>query len=106
MMETARLLMEETDSRQDQPKHGGSQPGRSANLPRNFAAGFQQLYRDYFSKSPVYRAYLFCRQFWMHRPLFLQIVKDVEAHDKYFVQKKDALRCPGLHPIQKITSAI
>ena len=42
----------------------------------------------------------------MHRPLFLRIVKDVEAHDEYFVQKKDALRCPGLHPIQKITSAI
>jgi hypothetical protein len=42
----------------------------------------------------------------MHRPLFLRIVKDVEAHDEYFVQKKDALRRPGLHPIQKITSAI
>jgi hypothetical protein len=33
-------------------------------------------------------------------------VKDVEDHEKYFVQKKDALCRPGLHPIQKITSAI
>jgi hypothetical protein len=105
MMDTARLLMEENDS-QNQPKHGGLRPGRLANLPRNFAAGFQQLYRDYFSKSPVYGDYLFRRRFWMHRPLFLRIVKDIEAHDKYFVQKKDALRRPGLHPIQKITSAI
>ena len=98
--------MEEDDAKPDQPKHGGSRPGRSANLPRNFAAGFNRLYKDYFSEAPVYGDTLFRRRFRMHRPLFLRIVEDVKAHDSYFVQKKDALGRPGLHPIQKITSAI
>jgi hypothetical protein len=42
----------------------------------------------------------------MHRSLFLQIVEDVTNHDRYFVQKKDALGRPGLRLIQKICSAV
>jgi hypothetical protein len=42
----------------------------------------------------------------MNRPLFFQIVNNIEAHDKYFLQKKDALGRLGLKPIPKITSAI
>jgi hypothetical protein len=42
----------------------------------------------------------------MRQPLFLKIVDKMTSHNPYFLQKKDVLRCPGLHPVQKITSAL
>jgi hypothetical protein len=66
----------------------------------------QAVISAYFSDSPVYTDELFCWQFRMHRSLFLRIVHDIEAHDRYFAQKKDAVGKPGLHPFQKITLAI
>ncbi|KAH9457201.1 hypothetical protein Pst134EA_033057 [Puccinia striiformis f. sp. tritici] len=104
--DTAAILIDKDDLFNIPPKHGGSVKGRSANLPRDFEAGYQRLFKDYFAESPVYTDYLFRRRFRMHRDLFLRIVDDVTAHDRYFVQKKNALGQPGLRPIQKICSAI
>jgi hypothetical protein len=36
----------------------------------------------------------------------MKIVDQVTAHDRYFQKKPDALGRPGLHPVQKITSAL
>jgi hypothetical protein len=96
---------EEAANRQ---KHGGSRKGRSANINRDFEAGYKQLTKDYFSETPRarYNDYQFRRRFRMHRSLFLRIVDDVTEYDNYFVRKCDALGKPGLYPIQKITSAL
>ncbi|KAH9456062.1 hypothetical protein Pst134EB_033427 [Puccinia striiformis f. sp. tritici] len=106
LSDTAAVLINEDNGRKEPRKHGGSVKGRMANLPRDFEGGYQRLFKDYFAESPVYTDYLFRRRFRMHRPLFLRIVNDVTSHDRYFVQKKNALGQLGLMPIQKICSAI
>ncbi|KNF05010.1 hypothetical protein PSTG_02067 [Puccinia striiformis f. sp. tritici PST-78] len=40
------------------------------------------------------------------KPLFLQIVNNVTSHNRYFVQKKNAIGQLGLRPIQKFCTAI
>ena len=42
----------------------------------------------------------------MSQPLFFQIQSAVEAHDLYFIQKRDAIGCLGLSFLQKITAII
>ncbi|KAI7945050.1 hypothetical protein MJO28_010745 [Puccinia striiformis f. sp. tritici] len=87
-------------------QRGGSRPGRSANIQRNFEAGYQRLYKDYFAKNPLYNDYQCRRRFRMHRSLFLKIVNDVTEYDQYFVRKADAAGKLGLYSLQKITSAL
>ena len=41
----------------------------------------------------------------MHRPLFLRIARELEAHDSYFSLRRNCAGVPGLHPYQKLTSA-
>ena len=40
----------------------------------------------------------------MTRPLFLRIMNDVEAHDDYFVQKRNGANQLGLSCFQKVTA--
>ena len=42
----------------------------------------------------------------MRRPLFLRILNAVEAHDPYFVQRRNAAGTLGFSSIQKVTSAL
>jgi hypothetical protein len=100
------VLREEQKPKKETPKRGGSRKGHAPNLRRDFEGGYQRLYHDYFSESPVYTDYQFRRRFRMHKNLFLKIVEDVEKHNDYFVHKVDALGKPGLRGIQKITSSI
>ncbi|KAA1106826.1 hypothetical protein PGTUg99_012109 [Puccinia graminis f. sp. tritici] len=46
---TAMLLAKEDEEEKTEPKRGGSVKGRSRNLPRDFAGGYQRLFQDYFS---------------------------------------------------------
>ncbi|KAI7951125.1 hypothetical protein MJO29_009799 [Puccinia striiformis f. sp. tritici] len=103
---TSIVLLEEDAKEKPAPKHGGSIKGRLANLNRGFEMGYERLFEDYFSESPVYPDYLFRRRFRMHRPLLLRIVEDVASYDRYFKHKPDALGRFGLRPLQKICSAI
>ena len=41
----------------------------------------------------------------MHRHLYLRIMHVVEAHDDYFVQKRNAAGKLGLSCLQKVTAA-
>jgi hypothetical protein len=91
---------------EEQSVHGGSRPGRCANLNRGFEEGYQRFYKDYLAPEPIYVDYLFRRRFRMHRGLFLKIVHEVTAHNDYFRRKADGLGRLGLYPVQKIASAI
>ena len=41
----------------------------------------------------------------MRRPVFLRIMKAVEEHDDYFVQKRNAAGVLGLSCLQKVVAA-
>ncbi|KAH7833752.1 hypothetical protein Vadar_015887 [Vaccinium darrowii] len=58
-------------------------------IQRGHLAGQQRLFLDYFADQPVFPPNVFRRRFRMRRSLFLRIHSEVEAHDPYFVQKRN-----------------
>ncbi|KAE9082452.1 hypothetical protein PF001_g26693 [Phytophthora fragariae] len=51
-------------------KRGGSEPGKAANLDRDFQAAHLRLWKDYFCENPTYPEKLFRRRNRMSRALF------------------------------------
>ena len=83
----------------------GSVVGRTL-VNRDYIQGHERLFQDYFAHSPVYNAKLFRRRFRMNCSLFLRIQSEVEAHDPYFVQRRNCAGVLGLSSLQKITVAL
>ncbi|XP_023895290.2 uncharacterized protein LOC112007213 isoform X1 [Quercus suber] len=83
-----------------------SQRKRRRFIRRNHLAGNERLYLDYFAESPVYPSNLFRRRFRMSCSLFLYILSKVEAHEPYFIQKRDNAKRLGLSSLQKMTAAL
>ena len=81
-----------------------SQPKRRCSIRHNHLVGHERLFLDYFAPTPIYPPVLFRRRFRMKRSLFL-IQSKVEAHDSYFVQKRNSAGKLGLSSLQKITAA-
>ncbi|KAG5554014.1 hypothetical protein RHGRI_011773 [Rhododendron griersonianum] len=84
---------------------------RSSTQPRNFIrrdhlGGHRRVFLDYFNDPPVFPPKIFRRRFRMNRSLFLRIVSEVEAHEPYFVQKRNSARVLGLSSLVKITATI
>ena len=67
-----------------------SQPKRRRYIRCNHLAGHERLFLDYFAPTPIYPPALFHKRFRMKRSLFLNIQSKVEAHDSYFVQKRNS----------------
>lgn len=85
---------------------GGSRPGRAPNVDRKRRFYSDLLFKDYWGPTPVYNAQHFRTRFRMPRELFDKIHRDLCEFDSYFVQKLDALRRPGLSPLQKICCSL
>ncbi|XP_030970118.1 uncharacterized protein LOC115990423 [Quercus lobata] len=84
-----------------------SQPKRCRrSIQRNHLVGHERLFLDYFAPTPIYPPALFRRRFRMKRSLFLRIQSQVEAHDSYFVQKRNSTNKLGLSSLQKVTAAL
>lgn len=83
-----------------------SQPGERRYIRRNREGSHRQIWRDYFAENCTYPADQFRRRYRMRKELFLRILKDVQAHDNYFIQKKDSAGRFGCSSIQKVTAAI
>ena len=83
-----------------------SQPKRRHSIRRNHLAGHERLFLNYFAPTPIYPPVLFRRRFWMKRSLFLLIQSKVEAHDSYFVQKRNSAKKLGLSSLQEITATL
>ena len=83
-----------------------SQPKRRHYIRRNHLAGHERLFLDYFAPTPIYPPVLFRRRFQMKCSLFLNIQSKVEAHDSYFVQKRNSANKLGLSSLQKIIVAL
>ncbi|XP_018810345.2 uncharacterized protein LOC108983230 [Juglans regia] len=86
-------------------RHHGNRQRRKF-IRRDHIQGHERLFRDYFSKNPVYPSNLFRRRFRMSHPLFLRILNEVEAYEPYFVQRRDNAGRLGLSSMQKITAAL
>ncbi|XP_030931209.1 uncharacterized protein LOC115957123 [Quercus lobata] len=93
-------IIEELVMEASQPKR------RRRSIQRNHLVGHERLFLDYFALTPVYPPTLFRRRFRMKRSLFLRIQSQVEAHDSYFVQKRNSANKLGLSSLQKITAAL
>jgi hypothetical protein len=97
----ANLAMEEEIS----ASHGRSKKRRTFIRRDRLQAG-ADLFRDYFAEPPIYPHKYFRRRFRMSRDLFCRIQFAVEAHDPYFVQRRDGAQKLGFTSIQKITAAL
>ena len=82
------------------------QPKRHRSIRRNHLVGHERLFLDYLAPTQIYPPTLFRRRFRMKRYLFLHIQSKVEAHDSYFVQKRNSANNLGLSSLQKITAAL
>ena len=109
-------------------KHGGSVKGHRV-LHRDRQGGHDRMFQDYLADNPTYTDEMFRRRFLvlqlfnnlfyklksycsyehfvlffryrMSRDLFKRIMKAVEEHDDYFVQKRNAANVLGLSSFQK-----
>ncbi|XP_062155181.1 uncharacterized protein LOC133863235 [Alnus glutinosa] len=75
-------------------------------IQRNSLEGHQRLFLDYFAESPVYPPNKFRRRFRMQRSLFNRIQIAIEAHEPYFVQRRNAAKKLGHSSLQKMTAAL
>ena len=83
----------------------GSIPGRKV-IKRDYLQGQERLFHDYFVENPVFPHHLFRRRFRMSRPLFFLLQSALEAHDPYFIQKRNAVGKRDLSSLQKMTVAL
>ena len=93
-------IIEELVMEASQPKR------RRRSIQRNHLVRHERLFLDYFALTPIYPPALFYRRFRIKRSLFLRIQSQVEAHDSYFVQKRNSANKLGLSSLQKITAAL
>ncbi|XP_062177756.1 uncharacterized protein LOC133882538 [Alnus glutinosa] len=75
-------------------------------VQRNSLEGHQRLFLDYFAEPLVYPLNKCRRRFRMQRSLFNRIQIEIEAHEPYFVQRRDAAKKLGHSSLQKITAAL
>ncbi|XP_028058336.1 uncharacterized protein LOC114262181 [Camellia sinensis] len=79
---------------------------KAVTIDKELLNSHERLFLDYFAESPVYPPELCRKRFRMKRSLFLRIQAAVEAHDPYFLQKRNCVGKLGLPSLQKITVAL
>jgi hypothetical protein len=75
-------------------------------IKRDYLQGEERLFHDYFAEYPIFPPHLFRKRFRMSRPLFFRLQFALEAHDPYFIQKRNAARMLGLLSLQKMTTTL
>ncbi|XP_071694284.1 protein ALP1-like [Rutidosis leptorrhynchoides] len=83
-------------------------------IPRNREEAGENLWKDYFSDTPVFPPYKFKRRFRMRIELFLRIsqgISNFDSHDtpehfRFFRERFDAIGRPTFTILQKMTSAL
>ncbi|XP_042426015.1 uncharacterized protein LOC122013865 [Zingiber officinale] len=75
-------------------------------IRRNPLEGHIRLFNDYFADPSIYPPNIFRRRFQMNRDIFLRILNNVENHESYFVQRRNAVGTLGLSSLQKVTAAL
>ncbi|XP_024315894.1 uncharacterized protein LOC100825708 [Brachypodium distachyon] len=94
----------EENERTKKEKRRESVPGHIV-VPRDIYGTNLRIIAQYFADPPIYNAKFFRRRYRMLRELFLRIVAEVEAHDDYFRQKRNACGVPGATALQKVVGS-
>ncbi|KAF0909429.1 hypothetical protein E2562_036158 [Oryza meyeriana var. granulata] len=84
---------------------GGSVLGHKTYKRDRIAADWQ-LNQDYFVERPLYNEEHFRRRFRMRQELFLRIVDEVTAKNRFFKQRRNAARQLGFSALHKCTVAL
>ncbi len=84
----------------------GKTNSRSQNINRDFEAGYERLYEDYFAPQPVFPPHVFKRRFRISHAIFNRIAFDLLEHDSFFKRKKNAIGQWGVRGVIKICSAL
>ncbi|KAF8413080.1 hypothetical protein HHK36_001056 [Tetracentron sinense] len=82
------------------------QPVGRQYIKRDREGSHRQILKDYFANNCTYSVDYFHRRYQMQRELFIRILKDVEAYDEYFVQRKDCCGRLGCSSVHKITTVV
>ncbi|KAF8405651.1 hypothetical protein HHK36_007727 [Tetracentron sinense] len=105
MLVVVALQQEQSNAeRRTRPRRGFIQGHSTIRSDR--VKGHERLYNDYFAGNPVYSSIQFRMKFRMSRPLFLRIQSAIEAHDLYFILKRNATGTLGISSLQKVTAAM
>lgn len=100
------LLYQDIEKETAVKKIGGSVPGRDYDKDRNRELAHSKLMNLYFKGDSNRVHKKFRRRYRMRRNLFLRITEDIQAHDPYFVQKRDATGRLGISTTVKVTAAM
>lgn len=82
-----------------------SQPGKSENTKRDFQEGYHRLWNDYFCDTPKYGSRDFERRFRVPKSVFFKVYNAIHGKD-IFVQRRDAAKKNGIHPLVRMTAAL
>jgi hypothetical protein len=82
-------------------KKGGTCPGKLRNVDHWRGEHEAILMQDYFNADPVYDDKFFHCQFSMCHCVFDRVLTALIRHDRYFVQRRDALGVLGFSSHQK-----
>jgi len=91
---------------EERPKWGGSQKGKSANVPRDFAGAYQRLVNQCFKgDESLYTEAQFRRRFRVSSAMFQRAYEGVHGKKPFFpAGKKDATGRRGIHPLVRLTA--
>ena len=104
MLAAVSLLEDPSDD--DEPKHGGSRPGKAPNKARDFQAAYDRLTENYFSgENSKFDERDFERRFRMPRDVFNR-VRDAVIGEVGFVESCDAIGRPSIHPFVKLVACL
>lgn len=103
---TSTLLDTSSDEEEPRREHGGSLPGKAANLNRERHRLGDLLHRQYFATDPIYNHETFMRRFRVSRAIFDHLFDAAKSNDDYFVQRPDCTGQLGLSTFQKVTAAM
>jgi hypothetical protein len=102
----AQVVAQETAGTKPTPKWGGSKKGKSPNLERDFVGAYNKLISHYFSGTDsLYNEQQFERRFRMKRSIFNRLWDALNGCDP-FIQKFDAAKKPGVHPLCRFVACL
>ena len=102
------MLVDElaSSSDEEEPRWGGSKPGKAQNKARNFFEAYSKLIKDYFNGSEsTYNEADFERRFRMPRSVFSQLFDTIRGHGS-FKQRRDCVGKQGIHPLVRTVACL
>ena len=99
-------LASSSDEEEDKRPWGGSKKGKAPNKNRDFASAYAKLVKDYFNGADsIYDERDFELRYRMPRSVFSVIYDRINGQGE-FVEAKDCIGKPGIHPLVRISACL